>query len=332
MRKWDYVLPLLQNVPPKEEERVIIEKINDMTAHHNKDNISRTKAYEAFFYLHPEIRWSFLASMVSRNAGWNMTDLESPIFCKLLPKRKRIELFQTYEKANWTIFSDAFPQLLVYHYSTLCRQKKFHFLRNFFVSEFMISEWEVYWERKLNNRLLYSLIVNEQNIIEEPLIKHPAYKRNVFKTPVYRLQELLHLSSVIFPTRDGELFGGSVVNFTKLQERVQFGKKLALLLFEPVHFEKFLDFSLHQDHTGSRTDYEKYLSKKPLYTTPWLRLSYPIISHHVHEKEDWSQKRGPTPGWEKSVAPFKQPNLTEWFFYQRKKLEWFKRIWEFLHG
>lgn len=40
------------------------------------DNISRTVFYDQFYLKHKEIVWGYLASFVSRNAGWNMTDLE----------------------------------------------------------------------------------------------------------------------------------------------------------------------------------------------------------------------------------------------------------------
>ncbi|GAA3327359.1 hypothetical protein GCM10020331_066980 [Ectobacillus funiculus] len=48
----------------------------------NRDNISRTHAYKEYYLRNCEIRWSFLASMVSRNAGWNMTDLEGKYYPK----------------------------------------------------------------------------------------------------------------------------------------------------------------------------------------------------------------------------------------------------------
>ncbi len=67
-------------------EKQLLRSIKAQTAKGNRDNISRTKAYEQFFRIHPEIQWSFLAGMVSRNAGWNMCDLEGfgfPIYLAL---------------------------------------------------------------------------------------------------------------------------------------------------------------------------------------------------------------------------------------------------------
>lgn len=65
-------------------ELKIVQEIKKMTAKKNKDNITRTEAYFQYFTLHPDIRWSFLASMVSRNGGYNMCDLEGEYFSQIL--------------------------------------------------------------------------------------------------------------------------------------------------------------------------------------------------------------------------------------------------------
>lgn len=69
--------------------------ITNKTSVHNRDNITRTNAYFTFYRKFPEIKWAFLASMVSRNAGWNMTDLCMTPFRYLLGKRERERLFMT---------------------------------------------------------------------------------------------------------------------------------------------------------------------------------------------------------------------------------------------
>jgi len=68
----------------KIDEPRIIQAILKATRKGNMDNISRTAQYGKFYFLYPEIKWSFLAHFVSRNAGWNMTDLKSPLFATLL--------------------------------------------------------------------------------------------------------------------------------------------------------------------------------------------------------------------------------------------------------
>jgi hypothetical protein len=209
--------------------------------------------------MHPEIGWSFLAAMVSRNAGWNMADLYAGHYRHLLDDAARSRLLLTYERANWLIFRDAYPQLCIYHHSKKEGRPLFHLLEAFFVSGFMKEEWEHFWRHGNKKRLLRALIVNEQHVIQQPVIENPAYKRRVFHAPFYILQELFHFSCVIFPTLHGELYGKTVVQFRKTWKRIELGKKLADLLFHPDLFPRFLDFALKVEHTGSRHDYERFM-------------------------------------------------------------------------
>lgn len=75
--------------------------------------------------------------MVSRNAGYCMTDLKGVWFQKLLDEKTRKALFLTYEDANWLIFSDAYPQLMIYEWSKTAGKPLFHLLDAFYVSAFM---------------------------------------------------------------------------------------------------------------------------------------------------------------------------------------------------
>ncbi len=77
-----------------------LNQIKSETRRANRDNISRTIMYEQFYFRHPEIKWSLLAGIVSRNAGWNMTDLESKWFQHSLKKSDRDLLFQTFETSE----------------------------------------------------------------------------------------------------------------------------------------------------------------------------------------------------------------------------------------
>src|SRR4051794_23121599 len=139
------------------DDHRLVQFILNETNKYNRDNISRTDAYFRFYDQHREIHWSFLANMVSRNAGWNMCDLEGQWFPHLLKKEIRERLFITYERANWLIFQDAFPQLLLYQYSTKVKQPMFHLLKYFHVSAFMEVEWHYFWLHRDYWRLLVSL-------------------------------------------------------------------------------------------------------------------------------------------------------------------------------
>ncbi len=286
----------------------------------NLDNISRTKAYLHFYQQYPEITWSFLASMVSRNGGWNMCDLEGKWFPKIIPKKVRNLLFMTYERANWLIFQDAYPQMLLYHYSTKIGRPMFHLLPLFHVSSFMVDEWNHFWDRRNEKRLMTALIINEQNVIQKPVIEHPVYKNKVFRSVFFFFQDWFHFSSVLFPTCDGELYGTSVNGFRKIDNRIDLGKRLGDILFAPNLFPYFLEFALYTEHTGSRYDYEQYFFEKKQIDTPFLRLTFPVITHHIHEFQDWSNQKKVKKKWFNENRVEKQILLTDWYHGKQRQL------------
>lgn len=279
-------------------ENELIELIKLETIRNNSDNISRTIAYQDYFFRVKEIHWSFLASMVSRNAGYNMTDLENQSYINGLSIKQRKQLYLTYERANWIIFSDAFPQLLLFEYSIKQNKPLFYLLKFFSVSSFMEIEWEKYWTDRDHERLVYSLIINEQNMIEKPVIHDEYFKHEVFDTISYKLQEQLKLSSVIFPNIYGELYGLSVFDFQEINKRIQIGKQLYSILFHDAIHESFCEFAQHTIHTGSRNDYEELVGITKS-DNPKLRDVYPVIPHKRTAKYDWYSQSVIPPEWYK---------------------------------
>ncbi|WP_233275018.1 DUF2515 family protein [Calidifontibacillus oryziterrae] len=301
-------------------ENKIVAYIRDTTIKGNIDNITRTKLYQQFFFRNPEIEWAFLASMVSRNAGWNMTDLRGVWFPKMINQSLRDQIFFTYERANWLIFLDAFPQLLLYEICKRERTNHFYLLQYFRVSLFMQNEWQRFWEQKDRKRLLTALIVNEQNVIQKPVIEHWYYKRKVFHSLPFLFQDWMHYSCVLFPTVDGELYGFSVHDFSDLNERIELGKKLAWLLFHHHYFSQFKKFAQWTEHTGSRYDYEQYYLTKKQKGTPLLREVYPIVEHERHVFHDWYRKNKSVERWFSTIKPPKKYHITKWFQKKQKHL------------
>ncbi|TGU43045.1 DUF2515 domain-containing protein, partial [Mesorhizobium sp. M00.F.Ca.ET.186.01.1.1] len=86
--------------------------IRNKTKESNGDNLDRTSAYLAFFRRHPEVHWALLAHLVSRNAGWSMTDLRGELLPRLLAKKVQHDYFSLLERGNRLIFQDTYPQLL----------------------------------------------------------------------------------------------------------------------------------------------------------------------------------------------------------------------------
>ncbi|MFV8828322.1 DUF2515 family protein [Alkalihalobacterium sp. APHAB7] len=304
------------------KESQIVSTIQKKTMSGNVDNISRTKAYLNYYKNNQEIWWALLASMVSRNAGWNMTDLKSNWYETLIAPQYSYTLFLTFERANWFIFSDAYPQLLLYEASKNEKRPLFHLLPYFDVSEFMIREWNIFWNCGNLERLCTALIINEQHLIQRPVIEHPFYSSHVFKSLPYFLVEHLHFNTVLFPTFEGNLYGFSVDKFQKVERRIELGKKLAWLLFKSEQSSLIHQFGLQVEPTGSRRDYEKYVKWKISKHTPILRTAYSPVLHQRHDYEDWSLSTRNVKRFFKSLTePKRKYILTNW--YQHKMAELF---------
>jgi hypothetical protein len=322
MNKKSFFQPFLPDCSLVETSEQLIKVIREKTFQYNLDNISRTKAYQEYYLLHPEIKWSFLASMVSRNAGWNMCDLKGAWLPAIMDEKTRRMLFYTYERANWLIFHDVFPQLLIHHYMTQLNIEMFHFFREFFVSAFMQKEWNRFWKEGDKDRLMQSLIINEQNVINEPVIQHPVYKRKVFKSWFFFLEDHLHFSSVIFPTMGGSLFGASVSEFRKLDSRISLGNRLSQILFHEDLYRYFNKFAFSVEHTGSRRDYERFCYEAPYTGTPILRTAFEVKEHHIRNPlVDWTKKRKVKEKWFKRSVVREPVKLNGWYFNKQRQLQ-----------
>lgn len=257
----------------------LIASIRAETERFNRNNVTRTDAYWRVFERRPELHWAFLAHMVSRNGGWNMTDLKGDLQSRLLPSERAEAIFAFLERANALIFQDAYPQLRLYEASLKRRQPLFHLLPAFGVSAFMRPVWEQFWRERNSALLTVALIVNEQHYIEGRVVKNEHFIRTVIATPAFQLQSLLQLNAVVFPyaadrsavqsarpgtaaapEREYRLAGLILERFEDLQERIEFGKKLYAILFAvPTVGEGARLFASRVRHSGSRADYWPHL-------------------------------------------------------------------------
>ncbi|MEZ4314070.1 MAG: DUF2515 family protein, partial [Polyangiaceae bacterium] len=97
----------------------------------NTDNVSRTAFYLAYWLEHPEVPWALLAHLVSRNAGYQMTDMRrqiercrrghlwvsrlgGPVSPIARARRTFAEIVRFLEAGNYLIFHDVYPQLAAY--------------------------------------------------------------------------------------------------------------------------------------------------------------------------------------------------------------------------
>ena len=92
-----------------QEERQLIHHIQEAAYRANRSNVTRTQAYLDCYISHPEPHWAFLAHMVSRNAGWNMSDLKGGLMSDLTDPTFKSNLYRFLERRNALIFQDAYP-------------------------------------------------------------------------------------------------------------------------------------------------------------------------------------------------------------------------------
>lgn len=310
-----------KNKALSENDQGLSNKIKKAAQKGNKDNISRTVRYQQYFKKNPEIKWALLASMVSRNAGWNMTDLVGRWYSSVISRDYRDLLFLTYERANWLIFDDAYPQLLVYEASKKRGRPLFYLLKTFDVSIYMEMEWELFWQKEEENHLCTALIINEQNIIQKPVIEQSFYNKKVFRSLPFRIQDWFHFNTVIFPTEHGELYGFSVHDFRKLKNRILLGQQLQWLLFHSKESGLIQRFAFKYQHTGSRFDYERFLqTRRKRRSTPFLRAVYPVIRHHRSYREDWYRPKMKLNNYFYPVYIPRPYTVTSWYTKKQKQL------------
>ncbi|MFD1336301.1 DUF2515 domain-containing protein [Oceanobacillus iheyensis] len=311
----------------KLQQSFLIHYITNSTSSHNIDNISRTKAYQAYYEKHPEIVWTLIATVVSRNAGYNMTDLTLSTYKKMLGREEIEYLFQTYERANWTIFSDAYPQLLVYELSKELQKPLFHLLVQFQVSRFMIKEWNYFWKTNNKERLMLALIINEQNVIEHPLITKSKYKKEVFHSLPYHIINILWMNAVLIPAIHQPSYGVFIHHFTSLNRRIKTGRQIATILSDPKIYNRTLDFIRTVEPTGSRFEYERFrkINSKNEISLPYRQL-YPIVQHQDNIRRDWSKKKGVHKKWLNPLTVSQYSPIENQFNFKRKLLYLYGRL------
>lgn len=241
-------------------DQELLNKVRRITQENNLNNVTRTKAYLDFYLLHPEIHWAFLGHMVSRNGGWNMTDLKGEFLSKLLSHKEQKSFFHFLERGNWLIFQDIYPQLLLYDESLRQNKPLFYLLPQLNVSMFMETVWNYFWKAQDPYILCIALVINEQSYLETRVVQNSNYKNEIFNNIGFQLQNWLSINHIIFPSEGNLVKGQTLKQFQSLHERILLGKRLYAVLFKNTVFHKqALDWAKCHSHTGSRKDYWPHL-------------------------------------------------------------------------
>jgi hypothetical protein len=291
-------------------ERILLEKIMAKTKEDNLNNVTRTRAYLDFYLRFPGIHWAFLGHMVSRNGGWNMTDLKGEFLTRLMAKKDRLLFFQFLERGNWLIFQDVYPQFLLYEESLRLGKCLFHLFKHFNISIFMETIWDQFWKSNDTYILTIALVINEQSCLEKKVVQNPQYQKDVLNKLECLLQDWLSFNHILFPYGNKKLVGQTLHQFESLHERILLGKRLYKILFHKDIHQKAVEWAKSRPHTGSRKDYwpdifnnvnegtpgspyQLHLkscqlrpNSKRIYS-PTLENSWKNVSHIEAEMEDW---------------------------------------------
>lgn len=215
----------------------LVADIRRRTAAANRNNVSRTAAYLAFYREHPEVHWALLAHLVSRNGGWSMTDLRGEWLPRLMDEQDIRAFFWFLERSNWLIFHDAYAQLLLFAEMKRTGTDLTPLLPRLGVSRFMQPVWREFLAEQDSVRLTRALIVNEQQYIEQRVVRKPFAREQVFANLAFLAQSVLSLNQVLFPykahpaDRRLSVVGIAVHNFPSVRQRISVGKTLYRLLF-----------------------------------------------------------------------------------------------------
>jgi hypothetical protein len=257
-------------------EKKLVQQILMQTKIKNENNVTRTQAYFNFYQRHPEIHWALLGHMVSRNGGWNMTDLKGEMLANLLAEKEQQSFFSFLERGNWLIFQDVYPQFLLYEESKKRKRPLFYLLPIFHVSTFMETIWSHFWKYRNPYILAIALVINEQSYLQKQVIENHLFQKKVFNTIEFKLQDFLSLNHILFPYYNSEhekqnigLIGQTLHHFASLHERILLGKRLYSLLFHKKdRLNKVVRWAMSQPHTGTRKDYWPHLFNDVYESTP----------------------------------------------------------------
>jgi hypothetical protein len=239
----------------------------------NVDNVSRTHSYlELYSYTRehgPELPWLFMAHLVSRNAGYTMTDLARALDDERTPRegpmREAIFNFMAmFERANYLIFYDAWFHVL---HHLLGRSADLPAGRT---PAFVREAWPRY-ERSappraasarnraaregvdaaLERALVLDLVHNEQHFIEHRVVHNPRYQAGL------QLMGIMESSGrekpLVFPVGDAQIRVG---RFAELERRIATGANIFdEVLADRAQRDAAWAWAMQHPHTGARAVY-----------------------------------------------------------------------------
>ncbi|HEY4121252.1 MAG TPA: DUF2515 family protein [Byssovorax sp.] len=220
----------------------------------NADNTTRTASYLELYAVtrarQPELPWLLMAHLVSRNAGYLMSDLARTIDRgdAVFSRASLEELFVFLERANWLIFWDAWHHVAMH---LLGRSRELGDR----VAPLVRTIWPRYEgyavhgvDAPLERALVLDLVQNEQEIIERYVVHAPAFPRA--RAMVTFFEAAKAERPIALPLSDARIVVGG---FLDLATRVDAGRRIFdEVLADRARRDAIFDWALARPHTGSR--------------------------------------------------------------------------------
>lgn len=230
----------------------------------NADNVSRTESYlELYAWTRarpPDLPWVLMAHLVSRNAGYLMTDL-----ARRLERTKDRELarametlFLLLERANWLIFHDA------WHHVCAHLLGESRALRPPRTPLFVCDAWERYESRAaregtvtpaLERALVLDLVHNEQHFIEHRAVHHAALTDGL--TLLRVIERFGGDRGIVLPWPDRARAPRiRVGDFASIDRRIATGARIFdEALADRARRDAMYEWATQHPHTGARAAY-----------------------------------------------------------------------------
>jgi hypothetical protein len=231
---------------------VDLRELRNELVERNRDNVSRTASYlELYAWTRdrgPELPWLFMAHLVSRNAGYLMTDLARRLAGDAardpsLSSAMRT-LFVLLERGNFLIFYDAWHHVCSYLAGDQLTSPR--------TPVFMCEAWGRFDTTRDQRQLVLDLVHNEQNLIERRAVHHAEL------APGMLLLDLIEASGrekpLVFPSPDAPEI--RVNGFKQLERRIAAGQRIFdEVVADPARRTAMFEWALAHPHTGSRAIY-----------------------------------------------------------------------------
>lgn len=225
----------------------------------NADNVGRTQAYLEL-YTHtvdrgdePDLPWLLMAHLVSRNAGYLMTEQAATI-ARIRRGESRAgfsadaleELFLFLERANRLIFHDAW-----WHVPHLIERREGE-LREGRTPRFVIEAYrrhrELPTDATSERALVLDLVTNEQRYIERRVAANPAFARAA--AIVGFIEAMNREQPIALPLSDATI---TVGGFARLERRIEAGRRIYdEVLADRGRRREIHAWALEHPHTGAR--------------------------------------------------------------------------------